>query len=376
MLGLYVHIPFCSKKCYYCDFASYVNSEHLIDEYIDALLKELNLYKDKKFDTVFVGGGTPSYLDDKKLEKLLLGVNKNLINSNILEFTIECNPGTITYEKLNIMKSYGVNRLSIGLQSVNDKTLKFIGRIHNFNDFDQGFNLARAVGFKNINVDLIFAIPCENINDYEKSLNIISEYDLNHVSAYNLILEKNTKFYSLFKKDEFRELDENTQIGMYECTKKILGSIGLRQYEISNYAKVGNECLHNLIYWNFNDYIGVGVSAHSFYHGNRFENTKNIKQYISMLKEGKHSYFKKYDNSLSDNIEEYVMLGLRKIDGFSIKDFENRFRLDIFDVFSDQIKKYKKLGFLNFDDDRIYLNSKGIVLMNYILKDFILDKKN
>lgn len=374
MLGLYIHVPFCSKKCYYCDFTSYVNSEYLMDDYIDALLKELNFYKDKKFDTIFIGGGTPSYLDEKNLEKLLFGINNSLINSNILEFTIECNPCTITYEKLSIMKNYGVNRLSIGLQSVNDNTLKFIGRIHDFNDFDKSFNLANTIGFKNINVDLIFAIPCEDINDYEKSLNIISGYNLNHVSAYNLILEENTKFYSLFKQNKFKELNEDIQLKMYECTKVFLEKIGLKQYEVSNYAKDGNKCLHNLLYWNFDDYIGIGVSAHSFYLGNRFENTKNIKKYINMLKNNEHNYFKHHSNSLKDNVEEYVMLGLRKTCGISIEDFERRFKLNIFDLFEKQIMKYKKSGFLNINNGMMYLNSMGIVLMNCILKDFILDK--
>lgn len=373
MIGLYVHIPFCSKKCYYCDFASYEKVEYLMDEYIDAVLSELDKYKQEKFDTVFIGGGTPSYLEEKNLENLLRGISSRLKDSNILEFTIECNPGTINSEKLNIMKSYGVNRLSIGMQSANDDTLKFIGRVHSFDEFDKAFDCVHRVGFENINVDLIFAIPCETIENYKNTLDIVKSYDLAHISAYNLILEKNTEFYRKYKENKFKELDEDIQLNMYKYTKFFLENIGFKQYEISNYAKNGKKCLHNLIYWNFDDYVGIGVSAHSFYKGIRFENTRNIYEYIKMFKDNNHVYSKMYKNSLEDNIEEYVMLGLRKNEGINIIEFEKRFGINLFKIFENQIKKYTENRLLKIEDGRVFLTSEGIVLMNYILKDFIFE---
>lgn len=375
MKGLYIHIPFCFEKCYYCDFTSYVRSEHLMDYYVDALLKEMDLYKEETFDTVFLGGGTPSYLNEYNLKKILSGINNIFNKSKILEFTVECNPGTLNYDKLTIMKNYGVNRLSIGVQSANDNTLKFIGRTHKFIDFDRNFNLACKVGFENINIDLIFAIPCEGINSYKRTLDFISSYNLSHISAYNLILEKNTKFYLMFKQNKFKELKEDIQFDMYEYTKNFLENIGFIQYEVSNYAKEDKQCLHNLIYWNFNDYIGVGVSAHSFYNGSRFENTKNLKEYINMLSSGRHEYIMKTFNSIEDNIEEYIMLGLRKVEGISLKDFEDIFKRNIFDLFGSKIRKHEEDGLIYYDDFNLCLTSKGIILMNYVLKDFIFDKE-
>lgn len=372
MLGLYIHIPFCSKKCYYCDFASYENLDHLVDSYIDSLLKELNMYSNEKFDTVFIGGGTPSYLNESQLEKLLKGIEKNLKNSNIVEYTIECNPGTLNYNKLNIMKHYGVDRLSIGLQSANNETLKFIGRVHLFEDYEKNLNYALDVGFKNINTDLIFGISNETFEDYKNTLNIVSKYNLTHISAYNLILEENTKFYTMYKQNKFRELDEDLQLEMYKYTKQFLESKGYYQYEVSNYAKKGKECLQNLIYWNFDDYVGVGVGAHSFYKGVRFSNVRKVDEYIKMLENNNHKYIEKHINSLEDNISEFVMVGFRKNMGISVLDFKERFNEDFFQFFKIQIDKYRKKGLIDFKEDRVFLTSEGFVLMNYVLEEFIL----
>lgn len=373
MVGLYIHIPFCSKKCYYCDFVSYVKSESLMDEYVDCVLKELSLYKNVKFDTIFIGGGTPSYLDEKSFLKLLSGIQKLTVDSNILEFTVECNPGTLNYEKLKIMNCYGVNRLSIGLQSINEKTLSAIGRIHTLDDFEQSLNNALNVGFKNINADLIFSIPYESFDDYVRTLNVVINYELSHISAYNLILEENTKFYNLYKNNKFKELDEDTQSKMYEYTKYFLESNGFNQYEVSNYAKNSQKCIHNLIYWNLDDYVGIGVGAHSFFKGKRFENTRNLREYIKMINTNTHNYINEYTNSINDSIEEFVMLGFRKIDGISLKDFKNKFEKDFNEVFREQILKYKKENLLICENDRVFLSEKGICLMNFVLKDFIIE---
>ncbi len=371
MLGLYVHIPFCSKKCYYCDFASYVNNDDKIYDYIDAVLSELRSYKDNKFDTIFIGGGTPSYLNEDQLFKLLGGIANLISIDRIKEFTIECNPGTLTYEKLRVMKDFGVDRLSIGLQSANEETLKFIGRNHKFEDFDRSINLAHKVGITNINADLIFGIPNEGFEDYKNTLNVISSYDLNHISSYNLILEKNTKFYNLYVNGKLNEIDEDLQVYMYNYTREYLHDLGFIQYEVSNYAKEGKECLHNLVYWNFDDYIGVGVSAHSFYRNYRFENTRTLDKYIKMYKENMHIYDSVHKNLLSDNVEEYIMVGLRKNSGISLDKFYNRFGLHIDDVFKDQINKHILNGLLCRENDNLFLTERGFLLMNFILEDFL-----
>ncbi len=371
MLGLYIHIPFCDKKCYYCDFTSYISSENLMYDYVCAVIKELEMYRCEKFDTIFIGGGTPSYLSNDCMKKLLIGINKVVKNSVILEFTIECNPGTLSREKLEIMYSYGVNRLSIGVQSANEKTLKFIGRNHRFIDFDKSFNLAVNVGFNNISADLIFGIPCEKNEDYVNTIDVIKNYDLTHISAYNLILEKGTKFYKMHEIGMFEEMDEELQLAMYEYTKQKLEELGFKQYEISNYAKKNKKCLHNLIYWNFNSYIGIGVSAHSFYYGKRFENTKDVKKYIEMIKTDRHRYINIYTNKEVDNIQEYIMLGFRKNEGINMKDFKERFNVDFFDVYNKNIEKYVRNNLMEFKQDSIFLTSKGLILMNYIISEFI-----
>ncbi|BAK81360.1 radical SAM family heme chaperone HemW [Candidatus Arthromitus sp. SFB-rat-Yit] len=375
MIGLYIHIPFCASKCYYCDFTSYIKNEYLINDYIDALLLELDLYKHEKFDTIFIGGGTPSYLNDKQLEILLKGISSICDLTKVLEFTIECNPGTLTYNKLNIMKYYGVNRLSIGLQSANSSTLNFIGRTHSFDDFEKSINYAQNIGFKNINADIIYGIPNENLDVYKVTLQKLVEYDLSHISAYNLILENNTKFYNMYKKGEFTELDENIQIDMYNYTKYFLESNGFEHYEISNYCRNNKPCLHNLIYWNFDDYIGIGVSSHSFYKNKRIENIKDLNKYIRALKQDNKIIYKNiHDNSFIDNIEEYIMVGLRKIRGISIEDFYSRFNIDFVSRFEKVIEKYKKNGLINVKDGRIFITNDGLMLMNLILKDFIQNK--
>lgn len=371
MLGLYVHIPFCSKKCYYCDFTSYVRSEHLMYDYVCAVLKELSMYRYEKFNTIFIGGGTPSYLDNKSLEKLLSGINEIIKNQIILEFTIECNPGTLDNEKLKIMNFYGVDRLSIGLQSVNEETLKFIGRNHNLKDFEKSFNNAVKVGFNNISADIIFGLPCENLEKYKTTISVVGNYELSHVSAYNLILEENTRFHKMYERGMFNDLDEDLQFKMYNYTRERFEGLGFKQYEISNYSKINKKCLHNLIYWNFDSYIGVGVSAHSFYNGIRFENIKNIKEYIKMVNCNDHKYINVHKNTRNDNMQEYIMLGFRKNEGINVLEFRNKFDEDFIEIFYDELEKYKKLGFIERVDDTVFLTQRGLMLMNYIIRDFV-----
>ena len=283
-MSLYIHIPFCKQKCLYCDFPSYAGKESLINEYIRALNEEI-LRKCSKYKiaSIFVGGGTPSYLNEINLESLLKTINL-LDFKDEFEFTIECNPGTLNEEKLALMKNYNVNRISMGLQTTNDNILKEIGRIHSFEEFKKNYNQARKAGFENINVDLMFGLPNQNMKDWKVSLEDVMSLEPDHISAYSLIIEEGTCFYNLYNNDKLNIPNEEEERSMYLFTKGFLKDYGYNQYEISNYAKVNKECFHNKVYWKCNEYLGLGVSASSFVDEKRFKNIDDIKIYIEKIK--------------------------------------------------------------------------------------------
>ncbi|UZW12652.1 radical SAM family heme chaperone HemW [Clostridium pasteurianum] len=366
--ALYIHIPFCKQKCLYCDFPSFANNENLMEQYIIALNIEMKKVADKKISTIFIGGGTPTYLNLQCL-KNLKEILKNLNLSKQVEFTIEGNPGTFTKEKLKVLKDMGVNRLSIGLQSVQDSLLKTLGRIHNYNDFLNSYNMSRSMGFNNINIDLMFGLPGQNVEMWKHSLEVIVDLNPEHLSCYSLILEKGTPFFN--KYDEIDLPDEDVVSEMYSITKEFLSKNGYFQYEISNFSKKGLECKHNLTYWNLQNYIGIGSGAHSYYDGIRYRNESNVKKYIQLIKEDNTAVVENYTNTLEDEMEEFIFLGLRKIKGISIEEFKNRFRKDIFSIYSDVIEKYQSLHMLIVEEDRMYLSPRGMEISNYILSDFI-----
>ena len=371
-IALYVHIPFCKQKCMYCDFPSYSGKEKYMDIYVDALNKEI-LEKAKKYTirSIFVGGGTPSYLDEKELKSLLVTLNKLKFKENI-EFTIECNPGTLTKEKLIIMKDHNVNRLSIGLQSTNNSLLKDIGRIHTYEIFKNNFLLARELGFENINVDLMFGLPNQSLEEWKNTLLEIIKLNPEHISAYSLIIEEGTCFYKLYESNKLNLPDEETERRMYTVTREILSKNNYNQYEISNYSKKNRECFHNKIYWKCEDYLGVGVSASSFMNNVRFKNIDNIEEYIKNINENKSIEEEVHKNSLEDSMEEFVFMGLRMINGINICEFEERFNRSIYDVYAEVIKKHIDEELLANEKGNIYLTPKGIELSNYVMSDFIL----
>lgn len=371
-ISLYIHIPFCKQKCLYCDFPSYSGLDRYMDKYIEALTMEILKKADKYLiRSIFIGGGTPSYLDCKNLKLLLKTINK-LKFKNGMEFTIECNPGTLNIEKLNIMKEYNVNRLSMGLQSTNDIILDKIGRIHTFNDFKENYKIARNAGFNNINVDLMFGLPNQTLEDWEDTLNKIIQLKPEHISAYSLIIEEGTCFYKLYEENKLLLPDEEQERLMYSVGKKILREAQYHQYEISNFSRIGKECLHNKIYWKCYEYLGLGVSASSFIDGKRLKNIDNINKYIENIFINTSVVDDEYINSLKDNMEEYMFMGLRMIEGIDINDFKKRFGVSINEVYGDIIKKYLKEELLIYDLDRIKLTERGIEVSNYIMSDFIL----
>ncbi|AQS09000.1 oxygen-independent coproporphyrinogen-III oxidase-like protein YqeR [Clostridium saccharobutylicum] len=371
-ISLYIHIPFCKQKCLYCDFPSYAGKEILIDEYIESLNKEiLQKGKDYIISSIFIGGGTPSYLNDDNLNKLLSTLNKLNLKDD-LEFTVECNPGTLNASNLEIMKKYNVNRLSMGLQSTKDNILKNIGRVHNYEQFKENYFLARKIGFRNINVDLMFGLPDQTVNEWKESLEEIVKLNPEHISAYSLIIEEGTCFYNLYEKDKLKLPSEDEERLMYSYTKKILNNHGYHQYEISNFSKAGNECFHNKAYWKCNEYLGLGVSASSFIDKKRIKNIDNIREYIKRINNNESVEDEIHVNDMKDDIEEFMFMGLRMIEGISINYFKERFNKNIYEVYKEVIEKNINEGLLIYDSGKLYLSSKGIELSNYVMSDFIL----
>lgn len=371
MSSLYIHIPFCKNKCFYCDFPSYSCMENSIEEYLNALEKEAKLRAKDTYDTIFIGGGTPTYLNEKQIEKL-----GNIISDiNIAkdyEFTMEANPGTLTKEKLSMMKDIGVNRLSMGLQSTNNELLKSIGRIHKYEEFLKNYNDARDVGFDNINADLMFGLPGQLVEDHKKSLESMINLGLDHISAYSLIIEEGTSFFDLYNNDKLKLPDEDAEREMYRITLEELKKAGYHQYEISNFSKENKECRHNIVYWTLNDYIGIGSSSASYCGHKRIKNVNNVDKYIELMNNNDNAIEEIIKNSTNDDMEEFVFMGLRMIKGISLDEFYKRYNKNIEEVYGDVIKKYLNMNLLNISNGNMFLTKKGIEVSNYIMSDFIL----
>ncbi|EIF6296953.1 radical SAM family heme chaperone HemW [Clostridium perfringens] len=374
-ISLYIHIPFCAQKCLYCDFPSFARKDHLRKAYIEALNKEIISLREKhnnlEINTIFIGGGTPSVLEADELECLLKEVAK-LNMAKDIEYSMECNPGNLTEEKLEVMKKYGVNRISMGLQAKQDNLLKGLGRIHNYKTFKENFLLAKKVGFNNINVDLMFGLPNQRLNEWEETLREIISLDPAHISAYSLIIEEGTAFYNLYENDKLKLPTEEEERKMYHLAKKILEENGFNQYEISNYAKEGKECRHNLAYWNMDNWIGVGSAAASYINEKRIKNISSVEEYINSINEKGEAVEEIINNSKNDNMEEFMFMGLRKINGIDENEFKKRFSMNINDVYGEILNKYIDEGLLIRDSGRIFLSEKGIEISNVIMADFLL----
>lgn len=374
-ISLYIHIPFCAQKCLYCDFPSFARKDHLRKAYIEALNKEIISLREKhnnlEINTIFIGGGTPSVLEADELECLLKEVAK-LNMAKDIEYSMECNPGNLTEEKLEVMKKYGVNRISMGLQAKQDNLLKGLGRIHNYKTFKENFLLAKKVGFNNINVDLMFGLPNQRLNEWEETLREIISLEPAHISAYSLIIEEGTAFYNLYENDKLKLPTEEEERKMYHLAKKILEENGFNQYEISNYAKEGKECRHNLAYWNMDNWIGVGSAAASYINGKRIKNKSSVEEYINSINEKGEAVEEIINNSKNDNMEEFMFMGLRKINGIDENEFKKRFSMNINDVYGEILNKYIDEGLLIRESGRIFLSEKGIEISNIIMADFLL----
>ncbi|MBU5256798.1 radical SAM family heme chaperone HemW [Tissierella praeacuta] len=373
-LSLYIHIPFCISKCYYCDFSSFTNINHKIDEYINSLIIELDLYKDKIKDysikTIFIGGGTPSCINPRYINRILEFIYRNFNTSDLVEVTIEANPGTLDKEKVQIYMESGINRVSMGMQTLDDTLLKSIGRIHSTKDFYKSYEILRNGNMKNINVDLIFGLPNQSIDQVISSLKKVVELGVEHVSYYGLILEENTKFYKLYNEGKISLPDENIERMMYHKATEYLTNHGYKHYEISNYALPTYECKHNLVYWEVRPYLGVGLSSHSNMRGKRFFNTSNINIYIEKLNMNKLPVEGEEIIDKDTEMEEFCILGIRKIEGLSKIEFKNRFEVEIEKIYGDIIKKHIDNGLI-LNDHNIRLTKKGLDLSNLVEVDFL-----
>lgn len=317
-IGLYVHIPFCKQKCYYCDFCSYANKLELQEKYIEAVIQEINNIKNPdeyKINTIYIGGGTPSIINPELIKNLLGSIKNKFLISEIAEITIEVNPGTVDREKFKMYKESGINRVSIGLQSSNDFLLKEIGRIHNYKDFEDAYNMAVEVGFSNINVDLMIGLPNQTVDDVEQTLISIIKKNPKHISVYSLIVEPGTVMEKLINEGKLQLPSEENERNMYWRVKNVLEQNGYMQYEISNFSKEGYESKHNMDCWNQSEYIGLGAAAHSYLNATRYSNIEKIEDFIHNAYQGE---FEKNiiiheKQTISDMMKEYMIIGLRKL---------------------------------------------------------------
>ena len=402
-LSIYIHIPFCVKKCAYCDFLSFPVGAACMsgygvyrEKYIEALCEELKSYsylaETHKVRTIYIGGGTPSILEPDEITLVMTTVRKLFDVAEDAEISIEVNPGTLTSRKAAEYIVNGINRMSIGLQSAQKNELEALGRIHNYDQFLAAFDMAREAGFRNINIDLMSDIPGQTMRSYLDTLDKVLRCKPEHISSYSLIVEDGTPLAA--DENLLSQIpDEDVDRQMYDITNKLLGTGGYHRYEISNYAKAGYECRHNIVYWTLGEYIGIGIGAASFLYGRRYTNTFSLEDYIDgmarhreLMTFGDHvansgkardiiEHMRNVEEELDADrlMEEYMFLGLRMISGVSAEKFNDYFGHSIYDIYGSVIDKYKSTGHLEDDHGLIRLTKKGIDVSNTILADFLIE---
>lgn len=381
-LELYVHIPFCVQKCLYCDFLSMPVDESVRRHYVNKLIEEIEQkaesYQTYQVTSLFLGGGTPSILSGTQITEMIEALQKNFSIEKDAEITIECNPGTLTCQKLLAYKESGINRISMGLQSARNEELKKLGRIHTFEEFLHNYDLVRKTGFDNVNVDIMSALPGQTVSDWEHTLREVLKLRPEHISAYSLIIEVGTPFYQAYAADEQRREEgdeplflpgEETERAMYQLTKELLGQKGYERYEISNYAKKGKECRHNIGYWTRKNYLGLGLGSASFVENVRFSNTSDLKAYL----DGKFEPQEREVLERKAQMEEFAFLGLRMMEGISRSRFAEVFGVEIEAVYGAVIKRMTELGLLKQRAGKIFLTEEGISVSNYVMSEFLLE---
>lgn len=378
-MEIYIHIPFCKKKCSYCDFLSFAESREVQKAYVERLCKEIeswNGFDDSCVSTIFIGGGTPSILPAEEIGHIMDTIKKVSMQKEWKEVSIECNPGTIDEEKLLAYREYGINRISFGLQSANNQELKILGRIHTWEEFLKNYELARKAGFANINVDLMSALPGQTRQSYQNTLEKVAQLQPEHISAYSLIIEEGTPFYGKYAEadrkraeDEPQDLlpSEEEERWMYEDTRVLLKQNGYHRYEISNYAKEGKECRHNCGYWNGTQYKGFGLGAASLLNHVRYQNTGSMKSYF----EEKEITEEVQRLTRQDEMEETMILGLRMMKGVNKAEFFKKYGVSAEQIYGKVIKKYTDMGLMENNAEYIRLTNDGISVSNVILSEFL-----
>ncbi len=371
-LELYIHIPFCVRKCGYCDFLSAPAPSQVQERYIRALLQEIKGRGPKTEDcevvSVFFGGGTPSAVRAEWIAELMEEIRRSYTLSPEAEVTVECNPGTLDRHKLSCYRQAGVNRLSIGLQSADDGELARLGRIHTYGQFLESFRLAREAGFTNLNVDLMSALPGQSLTSYEETLRKVLALGPEHISAYSLIVEEGTPFASLAEQGRLDLPSEEEERRMYERTRELLGEKGYRRYEISNYALPGRECVHNRGYWIRRAYLGFGIGAASLWKEVRFRNTSDLETYIARPLECREEI---QVLSTEEQMEEFLFLGLRLTEGIADGDFRRKFHKSLSEVYGGVIRRNIRDGLLSWEGERLRLTDRGVDVSNYVMAQFL-----
>ncbi len=371
----YLHIPFCVQICHYCDFNKIFIHQQPVDEYLQSMKKEMihttTRFKDYEMETIFVGGGTPTSLNEQQLQTFLSDVNEVLGNRSLKEFTVEANPEQTTKEKIAVLKENGVNRLSVGVQAFQSSLLKKLGRTHNKEDIYSTVREAKKAGIENMSIDLMFGLPGQTMDMFKESVDEALALDVPHISSYSLQIEKKTVFYNLAQKGKLTLPEQELEAAMYEYLIEALDKKGFKQYEISNFAIPGFESKHNLQYWNNNEYFGIGAGAHSYVEGTRRRNAVPLKQYMNLVAEHGFPYIEEHQVPLSEKMEEEMFMGLRKQEGVSDTTFMSRYGRSMFDIYKEPIQRLIQKGWLEQREDTLVLTKDGRPLGNEVFQEFI-----
>lgn len=376
-LGLYVHIPFCKQKCLYCDFSSYSGLEHLFVAYTTALCQQIaeqgGMLCKPVVDTVYIGGGTPSLLPIELMEQILSCLFNSFAIENNAEISMEANPGTVTLEQLARLRAAGINRLSFGIQSFNNTLLARLGRIHTIEDSLTAVEYAKTVGINNISIDLMYGLPGQTLSDFAAELIQATALPIQHISVYGLKLEEGTPLALAYDSGELEMPDETDEEVMYDLMTSFLPAQGLLRYEISNFALPGRECRHNLKYWRYQPYLGLGSAAHSFLHGQRVSSTAGVHEYISAIEEGRSPIVMHDIPTPGQSLAEYIFLALRTTQGMVVRDFSREFGTDFFEQFGGTCEALAKQNLIATDRTRVWLTEKGMKFGNIVFRSFLPD---
>lgn len=375
-IGLYLHIPFCFKKCHYCDFTSFANKEHAYQDYVDVLCKEIEQvgheYEDSTVSTLFIGGGTPSILSGQQLQTIQDKLSESFCFTEDAEITIECNPGTLSDEKIEVLSKGIINRVSLGLQATDSKLLNRLGRIHSYEEFEDNYYKLKKAGIHNINVDMMFGLPDQSVDSYLDGLRKVIALKPEHLSVYSLIIEEKTPFHKAYNSGRLRLPQEEEERAMYEQGKALLQEHGYDHYEISNFAKQGYACRHNIVYWDVVPYIGMGLAAHSFDGEKRYANISDLSTYIEHGQQGQFDKIDVIEATEQSLMEEFMFLGLRKLAGVSVLEFEQRFSKTINQVYGSAIELLTKQGLIVVEGQNLRLTEAGLHVSNRVYSEFLL----